>query len=189
MLSRPENIIRKIGVCLLVPTIKQANLHLQTMSWFSSTELGRPTTHQQRTTCECLWSQSGDLWIQARTIWQDHLWSHFVSPQYRNRFRWRPKKVYSINYTYIYTATPQHVTLPSQPFWFYTSLPVGGKNCSKEVVKSFTSVVENCVFGGKGLAVQKVEKNKRRDVRNQKLQMKDIYTCIQMWVLYIYIYM
>lgn len=54
------------------------------------------------------------------------------------------------------------------------------QNYWKEVVKSFTSVVENCVFGGKGLAVQKVEKNKRRDVRNQKLQMKDIYTCIQM---------
>ena len=105
MLSRPENIIRKIGVCLLVPTIKQANLHLQTMSGLSSTALGRPTTHQQRTTCECLWSQSGDLWIQARTIWQDHLWSHFVSPQYRNRFRWRPKKVYSMNYTYIYCNT------------------------------------------------------------------------------------
>ena len=61
--------------------------------------------HTSCTTCECPWSQSGDLWIQARTIWQDHLWSHFVSPQYRNRFRWRPKKVYSMNYTYIYCNT------------------------------------------------------------------------------------
>ena len=84
--------------------------------------------HTSCTTCECLWSQSDDLWIQARTISQDHSWSHFMLLQYHNR--WRPKKVYSITYT-VYTATPQHVTLPSQPFWFYTSLPVGGKKCSE----------------------------------------------------------
>ena len=37
---------------------------------------------------------------------------------------------------------------------------VSPKLLGQEVVKSFTSVVENCVFGGKGLGVQKVEKKR-----------------------------
>lgn len=40
---------------------------------------------------------------------------------------------------------------------FGSTHPFRGKDCSKEVVKSFTSVVENCVFGDKELGVQKVE--------------------------------
>ena len=166
MLSRPENIIRKIGVFLHL---------LQTMSGFSSTALGRPTTHQQRTTCECPWSQSGDLWIQARTVWQDHLWSHFMLLQYHNR--WRPKKVYSINYTHILQHKSDILVLhilsveknarrkwwnPLPPWWRIVFLAV------------------------KSWEFNRLKKNKRRDVRNQMLQMKRyIRMCIQ----YIYMWM